>query len=1272
MASSVRANVSHSTQISLNPLNATNADAARTHRSGTERMGPALTADHVTQSEMEDLQLQCGKCDFMAFLAAAYEFAQLRDCEGLRPFVGFEVSDRESEQIEASKTSGASCIVISGMLFRHMFSAVTESIGKTTQALFVVKKNRRSRDGTYFDETGMPHASNNGKWQARGLIFEVRVLSNEFLRKHPNIVKLLMIAWSCNPRPNPHLVFEHASHGNLKNLLQTHTHLFYNTRLKICMDVRNGLQALHSCNVIHRDIKLENVLIFEKASALGNQLECIAKLADFGNSFLMTDLDEVSVEELPATTSPSHRRPGSPLYAPPEYQEALQGWKYTLSDLYSYGILIWHTMLGFDALDAFYTGTETSSLLADGLSIVGEDSESRKIERGLHLEQLKITGKLLHIAKLMLFEHARSIIAVEDIMPDTVYYALESTLAPDLKDRRWDFFPNQNIYSSYAQVCQNIRNAVYGSASQGPTIGSAVEGLYLSLTPRSGAAELFVDPLHEGSIEEHFLEACVAGNWPDMKRILESRPNIARTALTVSKENALHFAHKIRDEDVLSAVTRLFESGASLSQVSSFSNQCNKPVLGHLRVGGPPIIRMIAYGTCKGVEAFLLLCTIENPCTLCQSPGGRSAAIAMATKHAKSAILELLITHARRLEPGFPQRNRSREQVVRSRLIVTLIDGGVKRLASSQLSPDLPEGFLRACLHGEKYMNVIQETFSILLRYGFYHFKDDYSTYLNRAIEQGNIDFCRFIIKLIPNGNLNIRPAKIDGIDRDFSATYLSAAIQHGSREIFNLIINRPDVDSQLGTKVQTPLVFKAWPKIETSLFEGFLRGRPQPHMDNYRLFYLTLSAGSSHYDTYFGEELIRRERLHNVHGELWWSEKRSGIYYRYRSFSPLSAAIAHGWEAMFKILLDNGALINEGVFPSHWSRGPRPHKARSLKALKSYREPLNDIDEFRMPYMAARQLAQPNPNPEPPLEVIRIWLQHSSRVPDNLIRAIILHKSELSEDKRGVGEMDKFWEELINEKPEECKQNRRYMDKRTIDVLLIAILHADLTAVRGILDMRLPMTPISWWFGHYIIGNTDPWAFVINRISMLNYEKAKATRLNDLDEIKHISDELERLELIAIDLEAQGYGYSFLGYIDLFLGTMVMIIRIQYRRCTMFFEDTDSLLTSLDLVGWVLLFFWLLCWLNIWLFGCQKLPERFTVMPYSSKRARERVPVHIWKGGLFGLLPPVFTEAIYYGVFMFSIEKSCPLWRYGERRNMQIRWSRLVRKILEAFGQKI
>ena len=126
---------------------------------------------------------------------------------------------------------------------------------------------------------------------------------------HPNIVKFQEVYDS---ESEFILVMELVKYGNLKSLLEyrkqcladgTQDYFSFKEIATIMNNILNAVFHLHSNNIIHRDLKLENILIENK-----DDLNSV-KIADFG---------------LSAYSSTSYQKCGTPLYMAPElYQNKL-------------------------------------------------------------------------------------------------------------------------------------------------------------------------------------------------------------------------------------------------------------------------------------------------------------------------------------------------------------------------------------------------------------------------------------------------------------------------------------------------------------------------------------------------------------------------------------------------------------------------------------------------------------------------------------------------------------------------------------------------------------------------------------------------------------------------------------------------------------------------------------------------------------------------------------------------------------------------------------
>jgi len=114
-------------------------------------------------------------------------------------------------------------------------------------------------------------------------------------------------------------------------------------KIGLCLDVARGLKALHDCDVVHGDMKCQNILLFKDDTVPGG---LIAKLADFGHS--VTELDER--EGLRGNTPP---------WNAPEDNGDLNFIGLKAADIYSLGFVLWRILAAGAHPFQVITGTGT-------------------------------------------------------------------------------------------------------------------------------------------------------------------------------------------------------------------------------------------------------------------------------------------------------------------------------------------------------------------------------------------------------------------------------------------------------------------------------------------------------------------------------------------------------------------------------------------------------------------------------------------------------------------------------------------------------------------------------------------------------------------------------------------------------------------------------------------------------------------------------------------------------------------------------------------------
>ncbi|KAI5839152.1 hypothetical protein DFP73DRAFT_614649 [Morchella snyderi] len=156
----------------------------------------------------------------------------------------------------------------------------------------------------------------------RTLELEILALCHPPLREHRNIVDLL--EW-CYDHQTPEillpvLVVERAK-GSLSEFMQEGTtaseseNREVNIRHHFCLDIADGLEALHKEGIVHGDLKPDNVLVFPQNNP---RVPYLCKLSDFGVCILIESRSSLSFT--------SYR--GTPGWVPPEvyvYDENVHG-----------------------------------------------------------------------------------------------------------------------------------------------------------------------------------------------------------------------------------------------------------------------------------------------------------------------------------------------------------------------------------------------------------------------------------------------------------------------------------------------------------------------------------------------------------------------------------------------------------------------------------------------------------------------------------------------------------------------------------------------------------------------------------------------------------------------------------------------------------------------------------------------------------------------------------------------------------------------------------
>ena len=151
------------------------------------------------------------------------------------------------------------------------------------------------------------------------------------------------------------IVMEFMPLGSLEGLMSKKV-LSSELKIRYVREICYGMKYLHSMNIIHRDLKLTNVLVVSDDS---NSTQAICKISDFGTSREVDMKSTLSMSQSMTMTS----NIGTPLYMAPEILSGV-GHYSMKADVYSYGILmvsLWNQKPPYYEI----VGVEPRDLLSD-------------------------------------------------------------------------------------------------------------------------------------------------------------------------------------------------------------------------------------------------------------------------------------------------------------------------------------------------------------------------------------------------------------------------------------------------------------------------------------------------------------------------------------------------------------------------------------------------------------------------------------------------------------------------------------------------------------------------------------------------------------------------------------------------------------------------------------------------------------------------------------------------------------------------------------------
>lgn len=272
---------------------------------------------------------------------------------------------------------------------------LVEKLGQGSYAT-VYKAHHKSQGGTFAVKVISREKIKSTRLQAN-LEQEIRIMKEV---THENVVRLYETFTSKN---NIYLVLEFCGGGDLQHFVRKQRRLKEDVAKNFFIQIVRGLKFLHSKNVIHRDIKPQNLLLSEYSP------NATIKFADFG---FAKYLQEASMAQTPC---------GTPLYMAPEIFEMKE--YDAKADVWSIGCVLFEMCTG----EPPFKGSNHRELF---MSI---RSRSLRLPQGLTLskEVMDILARILEISPERRLNLDVLYEATEQMAKSEQGYTERQTEAPD-------------------------------------------------------------------------------------------------------------------------------------------------------------------------------------------------------------------------------------------------------------------------------------------------------------------------------------------------------------------------------------------------------------------------------------------------------------------------------------------------------------------------------------------------------------------------------------------------------------------------------------------------------------------------------------------------------------------------------------------------------------------------------------------------------------------------------------------------------------------------
>ena len=216
---------------------------------------------------------------------------------------------------------------------------------------------------------------------------EIVVYGHWELRSHKNVLRLEGISWEVSETGDvsPNLVFEKSALGNCEAFFNSDEgqQIPMDGKIDMCLQLAKAVALIHRADIIHGDIKPQNILIFPDGDS-----KYLAKLSDFGYSSYVPHIERDRLVFMPKSipwNAPEHHYRGF------KFDDAVK------MDIFSFGVFcLWLLFTGARSDQPFKVQGPSNDASVD--LVLEQARRFLESERGLHPQTKSRLGRLFDLS----------------------------------------------------------------------------------------------------------------------------------------------------------------------------------------------------------------------------------------------------------------------------------------------------------------------------------------------------------------------------------------------------------------------------------------------------------------------------------------------------------------------------------------------------------------------------------------------------------------------------------------------------------------------------------------------------------------------------------------------------------------------------------------------------------------------------------------------------------------------------------------------------------